>query len=400
MRVKIFKNERNCLVNLKRGDKPIHDDRLNKLSYNRLNRIKESVLGLEPTTTFLRSIFLSIHIHVKNSANSAKRLSMLCMILLYTVILSGCFLYPSEQEVLAPPLKAPPKVTYATVDVEKGRIEKSINCTGYMVSINKVSLFYKESLGRLKSINVKIGDYVEKGDVLIELDTEDILSDIKISELALRKSEIDLLQKKASEADQYAVLKAQIDIEAKKEEIENLKSKLDLAKLIAPISGEIDYINKDYSVGDRIPAYTDLCRIVDQTQLQLEYTGDKSYEFRLGMEVEVSIKNAPYKGEVVSTPSNMPETLGGKKDTVYIKVVDLPQDIKPGETVRIKLVLEQKDDIYKLPRELVKIYNGRKYVPVLINDMKVEKTVETGIETPTEVEIVSGLKESDKVIIH
>ncbi len=335
-----------------------------------------------------------------NSVTIVKRLFVSCTVLLYIVILSGCFLYPSEQEVLAPPLKSPPKITYTTVDVERGRIEKSINCTGYMVSVNKVNLFYKESLGRLKSINVKLGDYVEKGDSLIELDTEDILSDIKISELALRKSEIDLLQKKASEADQYAILKAQIDIDVKKEEIESLKSKLELTKLVAPISGEIDYINNNYSVGDRIPAYTDLCRIVDQTQLQLEYTGDKSNEFRLGMEVEVFIKDILYKGEVVSTPSNMPESLGGKKDTVYIKAIELPQEIKPGETARIKLVLEQKDHVLKLPRELVKMYSGRKYVPVLINEVKVEKTVETGIETPTEVEIVSGLNEGDKVIIH
>ncbi|HHV60336.1 MAG TPA: efflux RND transporter periplasmic adaptor subunit [Clostridiaceae bacterium] len=324
---------------------------------------------------------------------------IMSMITILSGSLSGCFLYPKEKEVMAPPLKEPPQIKYTTVDVARGPIEDSLSVSGTFVSVTRVNLFYERSLGRLKAYHVKVGDYVEKGDLLVELDTSALESQIKINELNLRKAEIDLLQRKASGADQYALMKIQIDIENQKEQLEGLKKQLEHANLTAPISGQVDFINTNYKVGDMIPAYTDLCRIIDQKDLQVEYRGDKAYEFKLGMETEIIVSNNVYKGVVVSTPSNMPEELATKiRETVYIKLYELPENVKQGETVRIKLIRQRKDNVLKLPRELVKMYSGRKYVPVLIDGKKVEKTVETGIETPTEVEIVNGLQEGDKVI--
>lgn len=318
-----------------------------------------------------------------------------------TLFSSGCFLYPREQEVLAPPLKEPPEITYKVMEPERGTIIKSITCTGYMVPVRRVNVFFKHSIGRLKSINVMAGDIVEKGDVLAELETEDLNRSIKLKEIALRKAEINYMQKKAQEADQYTMIKTRLDLKTLKEDLEELKDRIHLSKLTAPITGQIDYVNDSYSMGDNIPSYRNLFRIVDMNKLRLEYQGENSYEFKLGMNVEVNISDTVYNGVVVTTPSNMPVELATKiKETVFINVEELPEDVEAGEAALITLVQYKKDDVLKLPKELVKTYGARKYVPVLVDGEKIEKTVETGIETATEIEILNGLEEKDKVIMH
>ena len=101
--------------------------------------------------------------------------------------LSGCYFFPQEEEVLAPPLKAPEKVTYRTIKVEKGNIEKRVNATAYFVSDNQTDLSFKHRGGRIESINVKTGDMVEAGDTLIQLETDNLETQLLQQEIALEK---------------------------------------------------------------------------------------------------------------------------------------------------------------------------------------------------------------------
>ncbi|MFW5684405.1 MAG: efflux transporter periplasmic adaptor subunit, partial [Spirochaetota bacterium] len=63
------------------------------------------------------------------------------------------------------------------------------------------------------------------------------------------------------------------------------------------------------------------------------------------------------------------------------------------------LVLAEREDVLVLPKRAVQRYATRRYVHVLVNGVRVERDVEIGLETATEVEIVRGLEEGEEVVL-
>ena len=79
--------------------------------------------------------------------------------------LSGCFLFPQEEEILPPPLMTAPDVTYRTVEAKIDTIADKIAVTGYFGYVQQSSLYFRYRSGRLKAIYVGYGESVSSGDM-------------------------------------------------------------------------------------------------------------------------------------------------------------------------------------------------------------------------------------------
>ncbi|MFY9175778.1 MAG: efflux RND transporter periplasmic adaptor subunit [Caldicoprobacterales bacterium] len=314
--------------------------------------------------------------------------------------LSGCYLFPEEEEVLAPPLIEPPEITYETEEVKKGVIEKKVSASGTFVSIEQTTMFFRNRGGRLKEIHVKEGEFVEKGQLIAELDSGDLENQVKMQEIHLKKAQTRLSQVKSYSDDKYERRMAQYDVDLAKLTLDNLKRELNECKLTADISGNVVYIDHNVNQGDYVNAYHPLIRIADPTQLQLQVTGTNIGDFKLGMETEVTINKQTYTGKVVMTPAEVPIDVPDElREVVRIDVENIPEDVELGDTAQVNLILDRREDVIVIPRNLVRNYMGRKYVLVLENGLKVEKDVEVGLETPTQVEIKKGLEEGELLIV-
>jgi hypothetical protein len=53
-----------------------------------------------------------------------------------------------------------------------------------------------------------------------------------------------------------------------------------------------------------------------------------------------------------------------------------------------------------LPRSAIRSYMGRNYVQIVEGERRKEVDIEVGLTTPTEVEIVKGLEEGQKVVLN
>jgi len=327
---------------------------------------------------------------------------ILCItiILLFVTSLSGCYLFPKEEEVLAPPLVKPPEITYETEEVKKGIIEKKITGSGTFVSTEQANMFFKNRGGRLKAIHVELGDYVEKGQLIAELDSGDLENQVKQQEIQLKKAQTRLSQVKAYSDDKYERRMAEYDVELAKLTLENLQRELNECKLTADISGKVVYIDHNINMGDYVNAYQTIIRIADPTKLQLQVSGSNLSDYSIGMEADVTIRNETYLGKVVMTPADAPiDAPEHQRNNVRIEVEDLPEDVKIGESAQVSLILDRREDVIVIPRYLVRNYMGRKYVLVLEDGLKKEKDVEVGLETPAEAEIVKGLEEGELLIV-
>lgn len=315
--------------------------------------------------------------------------------------LSGCGLFPEEEEALAPPLKEPAAVTYTTTKVERGTIVDSVTASGTFISTSTYDLSFEKRSGYLSEITVKPGDTVTKGQLLARLDTDELESEIQKQKLVVEKAQIAYnAAKNAEGATKDSIRMAQIDYQLQKIQLDEMQDELTKQYIYAPIDGVVSYISNP-GIGEYIAARSTLMRVVDPTSLQIECTGDKVSDFQLGKDVVVTLGDTEYAGKVVMTSADSP-TAAMEKGEPFIRVEitdELPEGNLLGESVSVELIKEQKDDVLILPRNVVSLYSGESYVQVLENGVKKERVIETGIKNVTSIEVVSGLEEGEEVII-
>lgn len=330
-----------------------------------------------------------------------KRFRFTAIALGVMIALSGCSLFPEEEEVLAPPLKAPAEVSYTTTTVERGTIIDSVTVSGTFISTSSYDLSFDKRSGYLSELNVEPGQEVEKGQLLAKLDTDSLELDIKKQELLTERARIALNAAKSAEgATQSSIRLAEIDYQLQQLQLENLETELSKQSIFAPDNGVVSYIAKS-SVGEYVTARSTLIRVVDPSSLQIECTGDKVSDFHLNQEVTVTIDKQTYAGKVVMTSADAPDiVMESGKAFVRIEVTDpLPEGELLGKTAEVELIREKKEDVLTVPRNVVSMYSGESYVLVLEDGVKKERIIETGIKNVTEIEVVSGLEEGEEIII-
>ncbi len=333
-------------------------------------------------------------------AKTIKVLSLLVAALLVAAM-AGCqYILPKEEKLQAPPLVEPKDVIYSTVEVKKGSIVDSVTGTGKFQSVYREDVYYTASGGRIKKINVKIGDMVKKGDVLMELTNDDLAMNLKIAELRMEQQKLNFEQNKRY-LRKAQLRNAEIDLEIAQIQLDQLRKQMEDSLLRAPIDGQVTYITTA-SQGSWVDSYATLVKIEDQATKMLTYVNEQNRAmFQIGSKVNVTLKDGTTtEGVVVSAPFDRDKV--NKEDLDKMLFIKVPDDIMAktlvGDEARLQLIVAQADNVLVLPKNVVKIFGNRRYVGVLENGIKVEKDVEIGIESSTEAEIVSGLTEGEKVI--
>lgn len=140
------------------------------------------------------------------------------------MLISGCSMFPAEEETLAPPLEVPEEITYNTVEAKTGYIEDSIKEKATFVAYDEVDFFYENNSGRLKKIYVNLGDRAKKGDVIAELLTDNI---------------------------ERQIANKQIEVDSKQKDVDYSKSISDIE--IKMYEDEVEVIQKEYDTMLKIP---------------------------------------------------------------------------------------------------------------------------------------------------
>lgn len=336
-----------------------------------------------------------------------KRTIKLIMIAALSLSLTGCSLLPAEEEALLPPLVKPPQENYRTVEVRKGDIAKEIKGNGNLESYSSESAKFTAEGGRVKEVLVKQGDTVRKGDVLLQLDVGDMDINLKQHELNMIRSRQALnAARQSGDADSIAIAELQYDID--KIKYDRLLAAFNGKQLVAGIDGQITYL-APMEPGALVAPHETLVMISDPAKLRIAFQAGTSPDVALvsvGQRVEIELRDKTIvEGKVSQTPSSAPLTddpvlKERNSKMIYVDADQLPAEVEIGDSVGIRVLLQDKQDTLIIPRSGLRNYLGRSFVRILEDGDKIrEIDVESGITSSTEVEITAGLEEGMMVVL-
>ncbi len=332
-------------------------------------------------------------------ARSLQRRRPATALLLAAALTGGCFLLPQEEAILPPPLIRPPEISYRTETVELDTIERRVVVGGAIVYPTQIALQFGERSGRLKEVLVRLGDDVTAGQVLATLDTDTLRLDVERQRIRLRRAELGLERAAALGSDRFQQEMYKLDIQLERLALEQLETELAKSTLRSPIDGEVVFVTRVFP-GEPIGARQTVVQVADPRDLLFAYRGQRDDEFSLGREVTINLRGDTFPGVVVMTPRNAPLDAPEEiRDVVLVRVDAPPEALTRGQTGTASMVTDRRENVIVLPSDAVQTYVNRRFVFVLEDDLRVERTVEIGLSTSTQVEIVEGLSVGETVVL-
>jgi macrolide-specific efflux system membrane fusion protein len=120
-----------------------------------------------------------------------------------------------------------------------------------------------------------------------------------------------------------------------------------------------------------------------------------------GQKATVTIDSLPditFTGKVVSVDRVGTTTSGVVSYPVIIKFDTSSEQVLPNMVASVSIIIESKSDVLLVPSSAVQTQAGQSTVKVLKNGQQETVSVEIGLISDTQTEIVSGLAEGDEVL--
>ncbi|MYN07093.1 efflux RND transporter periplasmic adaptor subunit [Pseudoduganella aquatica] len=185
-------------------------------------------------------------------------------------------------------------------------------------------------------------------------------------------------------------------LERQKLNLANAQRKVDELTVRAPVDGFIGTL----SVPNRsvVPANAPLMTLVDLSALEVEVEVPETYvaDLGLGMSAEIQVGGGKAMGKLSALS---PEVV---KNQVLARVRfdgKQPEGLRQSQRVSARLLIDEKPNVLMLPRGSFVESEGGRYAYVLRDGVAVRTPIKLGATSVTAVEILSGLKQGDKVVV-
>lgn len=297
-----------------------------------------------------------------------------------------------------------------TFEAKTERFEHFIELQGNVDTKQNV-LIFPEVAGLLKSVVVKEGQKVSKGQLLAIIDDGGMKSQLSQLEtqLALSKTTFERREKlwgqKIGSEIQY--LQSKTNYEAQHKSVNQLKSQLAKFNIKAPFSGVIDDVIKDQGnyVAPGGPG-SEIFRIVNLSKMYVETLVPETYisSITVGKDVEVyfpvldnTVKSTVRQTGNFINPNN-------RSFTVEVSVPNVGGLVKPNMTAKVFINDYINEEVILIPQSIISENSeGDQYVFVATKGKKNVTRVKKGIITTGKtkgdlVEVLSGLSNGDNLI--
>jgi macrolide-specific efflux system membrane fusion protein len=247
--------------------------------------------------------------------------------------------------------------------------------------------------------------YQDGGIALQVVDTAARDYDVSVAQVRTAREQLSLTREKYTVEDlQYA--EAQV-LQAKAA-LRIAEANLGYANIAAPMAGVVASVSiqqgETVTSGSAAAQAPTFVTIIDLSRLQVDAYVDETDigKVRVGQEATFSVDSFPDKEFSGTVTAIYPKALIQQNVVTYDVVIAIDNRealLRPDMTTNTTITVAKREEVLTIPNQAVRREDGDRVVFVQEGDRLVRRPVKTGWKDRTYTEVLSGLKEGERVVV-
>jgi membrane fusion protein (multidrug efflux system) len=290
-----------------------------------------------------------------------------------------------------------------TVAVKSQLLPSSFETVGTLRASQSVSL-RPEVSGKVEAIGFTEGQPVAAGQVLFRLDDALVRADLNEAAANLQNSQRGYARAREL-ADKQLIARSDLDkaqaaLGVDQARLASARTRVDKAVIRAPFGGVAGL--RQVNVGDYVDAGQDLVDLVRLDPLELDLRAPEVVlsSLAVGQQVDFgvdSFRDETFHAAVVAIAPTV--DAGGRSVSLRARLDNPDRRLRPGMSARVRIVLATNTKALLVPEQAIVPMGEQKNVYVVVDGKAKLVPVTLGVRQPGYVEVTTGLKAGDQVIV-
>ncbi len=326
--------------------------------------------------------------------------------LLLMTILGSC---SNEQSNIQTEIKIPVSVQ----SIKPQSISRFIETTGTVYSSKEGTM--KAELGGIYRIQrnpatrkpFALGDAVRAGQVVIRIEDKEFVNNLQLES---KKLNLELAESNLSKQKPLYEKGGVTETDLKNASITHVNAKyayenaaIQMAKMAvrAPFDGvivELPY----HTDGVKIDQGMELFKVMEYDKLLMDVKLPEKHLSEVTLDQMVQITNYNIARDTINGRINQISPIINPDTRTFQSVLQIDNDkrlLRPGMFIKAAILTEKRDSTIVIPKETIISRQDAKIVFIVENGIATEKKITTGLETMDEIEVLSGLKINDRLVV-
>ncbi len=322
------------------------------------------------------------------------------------------YFLPTEREVKAPPLIKSEKIIMPTTKIRKGDLVVFHDLESTFVpEPTNIAVGELERSGNVERIYFDKGQKVDKGDLVLELDTDAVNERLMQQQIALEKARLtyeeNLILYETGKIDRYTLEFSRLSLESAQNYMHDLEKEYEQHFVYSPADGVI--VEMNFTEGAR--AWGPVFSIADPGIGVFEVTMEVNANNRtpaemalmgldIGDPVTIIYQGEKYEGEIFRDIGAYYMEIGydSVDNHTHATTKQIPEGITFGKKATLRIIVEESLNAVVIPMGAVYSPEDAPYTYVVKGEL-IEKTyIELGMDDGAFYEVVSGLEEGDMIL--
>ena len=309
-------------------------------------------------------------------------------------------------------LQADVEVPVGVTDVTRKSIEEIISTTGtvYPKGVielrSRISATYHLERNPRTGRQWQLGDRVSAGDIIARFEDREFINSVRLEaqELNLELAESEL-QKQESLYEKGGVTlrelnNARVSFINAKYSLESAKLQMERMRIISTIDGVIVDLPY-YTPGTQIETNSVIVKIMDYKTMYMDIKIPEKYQGRIVPGQPARRTNYTSPDDTIKASVSQTSPAIDSESRTFKGIISADNHdylLRPGMFVKADIVVNRKDSVIVIPKDIILSRQRGKTVYVVIQGRATERIIVTGLETNTEVEVLRGLNTDERLI--
>ena len=247
--------------------------------------------------------------------------------------------------------------------------------------------------------------YQDEGIALQQVDIAARDHDVAVAQIRTAREQLSLTREKYTAEDLQV---AEAEVRQAKAALRIAEANLGYATITAPMGGVVASVStqqgETVTSGSAAAQAPTFVTIIDLTRLQVDAYVDETDigKVHVGQEATFSVDAFPDKEFMGTVTAIYPKALIQQNVVTYDVVIAIDNReglLRPDMTTNTTITVAKREKVLAIPNQAVRREDGDRVVFLQDGDRLVRRPVKTGWKDKTYTEVLSGLKEGDRVVV-